>query len=185
MDMYMPMVDGYEATQKIRELEEKHNAHNAPTSVSSRSPTKIIALTASVSVEKKQKSLSAGCDDFVSKPFRLEELLEVLSKHLDLQFPEDEAEAGSSRYPQGFVPHSTIPEPNYKVDAAALAVMPVEWIAQLHFTAAQGSDVGSLKLIAQIPPEYTSLIKALNNLVEQYQFDQLVALTQSKSSENL
>ncbi|MCY7285608.1 MAG: response regulator [Cyanobacteria bacterium CAN_BIN43] len=177
MDMYMPIVDGYEATQKIRELEEKHNAHNAPTSVSSRSLTKIIALTASVSVEKRQKSLSAGCDDFVSKPFRLEELLEVLSKHLDLQFSKDTTSA--------IAPPSMAPEPNYKVDAAALAVMPVEWIAQLHFTAAQGSDVGSLKLIAQIPPEYTSLIKALNNLVEQYQFDQLVALTQSKSLENL
>jgi PAS domain S-box-containing protein len=181
MDMYMPVVDGYEATQKIRELE-KDNTHTA---VFSRSPTKIIALTASVFVEKRQESLSAGCDDFVNKPFRLEELLEVLSKHLDLQFPEDTTTPRSSRNPQGVAPSLITPEPNYKLNAAALAIMPVEWIAQLRFTAAQGSDVSSLKLIAQIPPEYTSLIKALNNLVEQYQFDQLVALTHPNSLENL
>ncbi|MBW4517486.1 MAG: GAF domain-containing protein [Timaviella obliquedivisa GSE-PSE-MK23-08B] len=176
MDMYMPIVDGYQATQKIRELEEKHNTHHSPGALSFRPPTKIIALTASVFEEQRQESLSAGCDDFVSKPFRLEEVLEVLSKHLNAQFPE--------AAPGVIAPHLTLPEPSYHLDAIALTVMPPAWVAQMRFTAAQGSDVESLKLIAQIPPEHTSLITGLKNLVEKYQFDQLVTLTQSTHLEN-
>ncbi|WP_371357375.1 ATP-binding protein, partial [Hydrocoleum sp. CS-953] len=57
MDMRMPVMDGYEATQHIKGTT-KGNA------------TAIIALTASVLEEQKAIILSAGCDDFVRKPFR-------------------------------------------------------------------------------------------------------------------
>ena len=184
MDMHMPILDGYEATQKIRQLEQRRNTLQPPSSLLSHSSTKIIALTASVFTEQRQESLTAGCDDFVSKPFRLEELLDVLSKHLNVQYFNEAVKAGSSRYPQGVAPHLTPPEPHYKLEAIALSIMPAAWIAQLRFAAAQGSDVESLKLIAQIPTEHTSLIKALNNLVEKYQFDRLVTLTQSTHFEN-
>ncbi len=205
MDLHMPIVDGYEATQKIRELEQRPNTRYPPTSLLSRPPTKIVALTASVFTEQRQESLTAGCDDFISKPFRLEEVLDVLSRHLNVQYLEeaidheaidheatddeatdDEAiEAGSSRYPQGVVSHLTLPEPHYRLEAIALTIMPVAWIAQLRFAAAQGSDFECFKLIAQIPLEHTSLIKALNNRVEKYQFDQLMTLTESIYLENL
>jgi len=182
MDMHMPILDGYKATQKIRELEQRckdEEDEDTPLPIAphpaihlQRHPsTKIIALTASVFTEQRQESLTAGCDDFVRKPFRRKDLLEVLSKHLDVQYPDEVTEA--------IAPDLTPRKPNYSLDAIALSIMPAEWIAQLHFTAAQGSDVESLKLIAQIPPEQTFLIKALNNLVEKYQFDQLIILTQS------
>lgn len=60
--------------------------------------------------------------------------------------------------------------------------MPAEWIAQLHYAAAQGNDTESLKLIAQIPSEQASLTAALSRLVETYQFDQLMELTQPTHS---
>jgi PAS domain S-box-containing protein len=190
MDMHMPILNGYQATQKIRELEQSREhrededkmpghknvrdnpsliTHHPPTHLLSHPSTKIIALTASTFVEQRQESLTAGCDDFVSKPFRREELLEVLFRHLDAQYLYKDV---------GTIAPLTPREPNYRLDAATLAIMPAEWIAQLHFTAAQGNDVESLKLIAQIPPEQTSLIKALNKLVENYQFDRLIMLTQ-------
>jgi len=165
MDMHMPIVNGYEATRRIRELEQTRK-EDLPF-------TRIIALTASAFVEQRQASITAGCDDFVSKPFRQEELLKVLSQHLDGQYL-DEAVAieANSRIS---TPHA----PNYILDQAALTVMPPEWIAQLRFAAAQGNDANGLKLIAQIPPEHSSLIKALTNLVEKYQFDRLITLIQS------
>jgi len=97
----------------------------------------------------------------------------VLSQHLDGQYL-DEAVAieANSRIS---TPHA----PNYILDQAALTVMPPEWIAQLRFAAAQGNDANGLKLIAQIPPEHSSLIKALTDLVEKYQFDRLITLIQS------
>lgn len=191
MDMHMPILNGYRATQKIRELEQSREqgeaedtrmprpknvgnnpplvTHHPPTDLLSHPSTKIIALTASTFAEQRQESLTAGCDDFISKPFRREELLDVLFRHLDAQYLYKAV---------GTIAPLTPREPTYRFDAATLTIMPAEWIAQLHFTAAQGNDVESLKLIAQIPPERTSLIKALNKLVENYQFDRLIMLTQ-------
>ncbi|NND33324.1 MAG: PAS domain S-box protein [Saprospiraceae bacterium] len=67
MDIQMPVMDGYEASEKIRNLENP-KCRNIP----------IIALTASAEIEIQQKVKKAGMNDFVSKPFdpvRLQKLL--------------------------------------------------------------------------------------------------------------
>ncbi|MEA5551396.1 response regulator [Anabaena cylindrica UHCC 0172] len=79
MDMHMPIIDGYQATRQIRQLEQELETEQSLT------PTKIIALTASAFTEQRQESLDAGCDDFVSKPFRQAEILETLSQYLQIQ----------------------------------------------------------------------------------------------------
>jgi len=66
MDIQMPVMDGYEATQKIREFNKV---------------VPIIALTASALLEKKEKTRMEGMDDFISKPFRPDELYRVLMKY--------------------------------------------------------------------------------------------------------
>ncbi|RYG06315.1 MAG: hybrid sensor histidine kinase/response regulator [Chitinophagaceae bacterium] len=63
MDIQMPEMDGYEATEAIRAL----NGHKYQT-------LPIIALTASASIEDKGNVLSAGMNDFVTKPFIPDEL---------------------------------------------------------------------------------------------------------------
>lgn len=55
MDCFMPVMDGYEATRRIRDFETHNN----------REPEPIIALTADVSTEIKTKCESAGMDDFL------------------------------------------------------------------------------------------------------------------------
>ncbi|MBD2388375.1 GAF domain-containing protein [Cylindrospermum sp. FACHB-282] len=173
MDMQMPILDGYQAARQIRNLEQKLAAGEIYT------PTKIIALTASAFADQRQESLDAGCDDFVSKPFRWEEILEALAKHLGVQY------LYAATPSEAIVPNSLLHQPDYVLDGAALAIMPADWIAQLHFAVAQGNDASSLNLIAQIPPEHTSLIEALTKLIETYQFDQLIALTQPTPSEEV
>lgn len=75
MDMQMPVVNGWEATRQIRQKIQDTNA----------SPTTIVALTANAFAKDRELSLSAGCDDFVSKPFRRDELLDKLSHYLGVR----------------------------------------------------------------------------------------------------
>ncbi|NOR79893.1 MAG: transporter substrate-binding domain-containing protein [Methyloprofundus sp.] len=70
MDCRMPIMDGYQATKLIRELE--LDAH-----------TPIIALTANSGVEDRQHCLDAGMDEVITKPFQKELLIESLTKWLD------------------------------------------------------------------------------------------------------
>ena len=64
MDVSMPNMNGYEATQKIRELEKQNGQDRTP----------IIAITAHTLKGDKEKCLEAGMDDYVSKPISIESL---------------------------------------------------------------------------------------------------------------
>jgi ammonium transporter len=69
MDIRMPVMNGLEATQAIKEIPELKNIP-------------IIALTASAGEEEKERCLAAGCVEHVSKPIQSEELFQVLGRYL-------------------------------------------------------------------------------------------------------
>ena len=71
MDIQMPIMDGYTATQKIRRLEDPAKA-NIP----------IIAMTANAFAEDRQKALDAGMNDHVAKPIDMNKLIPTLLKYL-------------------------------------------------------------------------------------------------------
>jgi signal transduction histidine kinase/DNA-binding response OmpR family regulator len=73
MDMEMPVMDGYAATRAIREWEHEQR----------RPPTPIIALSAYALKEEIQKSLNAGCTDYLPKPIKKARLLEAIRLHAD------------------------------------------------------------------------------------------------------
>ena len=66
MDVQMPVMNGYEATQKIRELQTTH--------------IPIIALTAGTVIGEKEKCMESGMDDYASKPIVKHTLEEIISK---------------------------------------------------------------------------------------------------------
>jgi DNA-binding response OmpR family regulator len=72
MDLRMPVMDGYEATRRIKAEEGGQQ-------------TIIVALTASAFEEDRQV-LEIGCDDFVRKPFHQTVLFETLARHLDMRY---------------------------------------------------------------------------------------------------
>ena len=71
MDIQMPVMDGYEATQKIRMLQNKKLA-NIP----------IIAMTANAFDEDKQHTFEAGMNAFTEKPIVVERLFHSMKDHL-------------------------------------------------------------------------------------------------------
>jgi len=74
MDVQMPEMDGFEATQFIRENEEKQGAFKAPHHI-------IVAMTANVMQGDAELCLATGMDDYIAKPISLDGIFEILNKY--------------------------------------------------------------------------------------------------------
>ena len=72
MDCQMPVLDGVETTRRLRAHEDSIGSPNVP----------VIALTANAMPQDRRRCAAAGMDDHLAKPFRQEELLAVLVRHL-------------------------------------------------------------------------------------------------------
>ncbi|TKB25518.1 response regulator [Desulfopila sp. IMCC35006] len=71
MDCQMPVMDGFQATRKIRELEIRaNNTMHIP----------IIALTANALLGDRERCLEAGMNDYLSKPFQLDQLASIIGR---------------------------------------------------------------------------------------------------------
>jgi signal transduction histidine kinase/DNA-binding response OmpR family regulator len=71
MDCHMPVMDGYESTAAIRKLEQSKDRK-----------TPIVAMTANAMEGDRERCLSRGMDDYLSKPVRLESLRECIDRWL-------------------------------------------------------------------------------------------------------
>ncbi|MDX2027787.1 MAG: response regulator, partial [Alphaproteobacteria bacterium] len=69
MDCQMPEMDGFEATRRIRQAELQNGKH-----------TTIVALTADAMTGEREKCLHAGMDDYLNKPFKPEQIADMLNK---------------------------------------------------------------------------------------------------------
>ncbi|MCA1990617.1 MAG: response regulator [Coleofasciculus sp. S288] len=159
MDMRMPVMDGYEATKRIK----AHIKGQA---------TVIIAITASVFDDKRAVVMSAGCDDFVRKPFRESVLLEKIAAHLGVQYVYEDSPQLTSLRSRASIEVQT---------KEALAVMPPSWISQLYLAAVCGDYEQMLTLLDQIPETQSAIKSALADLVNNFRFDLIIDLTQDFS----
>lgn len=160
MDMRMPVMDGYEATQQIK----SHLKGQA---------TAIVALTASAFNEERQAILSAGCDDFMNKPFREEVLLDKIAQHLGVCYI----------YEENSLPRKPPQIDRCEIESdcsleAGLAQMPPDWIAELHQAALKCRDDAILKLVEMIPESYSELANCLEDWANNFLFDRILELTQ-------
>jgi len=67
MDMQMPVVNGYDATQQIKAMGIR---------------TPVIAVTAHAMKGDEQKCFDAGCDDYIAKPIDRKKMEQIISEHL-------------------------------------------------------------------------------------------------------
>ncbi|MBD2690282.1 MASE1 domain-containing protein [Anabaena catenula] len=160
MDMRMPVMDGYEATKYIKSTT-KGNA------------TAVIALTASVLEEEKAIVLSAGCDDFLRKPFAEHTIFDALAKHLGVKYIFAETHSANLEH---------IEEKSLTSDS--LTCMEQEWINQLYEAALEANTNLVMELIKEIPKTETFLIQSLTKLARQFEFEKLVDLAEPLISNN-
>lgn len=148
MDVRMPVMDGLEATRRIR-------------ADAALAATKVVAVTASVFQEARQQIMSAGFDDLIAKPLRIEELFEQLGRHLDVQFTTQQpppiangASAGAGA-PEGGAPAALSPELARQTaqrvrdaleigDFTALGALAIELASSGGAAGVVGRDIGRL-----------------------------------------
>ena len=163
MDMQMPVMSGYKAAQHIK------------ASLKGQS-TVIIALTASAFEEQRAEILNSGCDDFVGKPFRLEDIFEKLAEYLDVKylFNDNEQEEMTITLADkpSFFPEVVLTKKSFKM-------MSEEWTEAVGLHAAQGDDMRLLKLVEQIPSEYGLIASSMTRLIENFNFEKIVNLMQT------
>ena len=73
MDIMLPEMNGYDITIEIRKFEKLNEVKN---------PVTIIALTANTYENDKEKCLSVGMDDYISKPFSAQQLIKTIEKYI-------------------------------------------------------------------------------------------------------
>lgn len=167
MDIRMTGMTGEEAMQQIRSLEPKDQK-----------PIPIIALTAQAYQEDRDRALAAGFTDFVIKPFRVADIFQQLATHLGVQYQyadSDQADMDGD-YDSTSKRQSIQPED--------LKVMPSEWLSALHKAALNCSSQEVEDLIVQIPAHHKTLVELLQELVDNYDFEIIMHLSQASSNDH-
>jgi PAS domain S-box-containing protein len=158
MDIRMPVMDGLEAARRIK-----------ATGAGSR--TKIVALTAHALEEEKKPILAAGCDDVVRKPYREQELFEVMARHLDLKYVYEKKRGQIS--PVGL---------KAVIRPEQWAALPLELLTQLHQAAVELDTTRTLALIERVTALDASIGSLLNDLARRLDYPHLLRLLESETT---
>lgn len=154
MDMRMPVLDGYEATRQIK-LTTKGQA------------TAIIALTASVLEEEKAVILSAGCDNFLRKPFREAEIFEMIAQHLGVSYIYEQKEPNQ---------HQTILEKDNTSDVTTIASLPTDLLVDLKQALSYVDLINLRQIIEKIRLIDQDLAQSIESDIEQFNYEKILWL---------
>ncbi|MEG4986328.1 response regulator [Microcoleus sp. BR0-C5] len=154
MDMRMPVMDGYEATQHIKGTIKGQ-------------ATAIIALTASVLEEERAVILSAGCDAFMRKPFREADIFDAMHKQIGVRYIYEDA--GQTNF-------SAIKEGDGAMTATDFVKLPDSLVADLKL-AILNADMDLIDtLIEQIRLKDAVTAGAIANCIENFEYDKVLKL---------
>lgn len=155
MDLVMPVMDGFEATRRLRTLPELKDVV-------------VIAISASVFNFDRQQSQQVGCDDFLPKPIREMELLEKLRLHLGLEWIYEETTNDSSDQKE-------IPPPS-QISQSQFMVPPAAEIAALLDMARRGDLRGLAKRVTQLKeldPQWIPFATHVHQLAKEFKGKQI------------
>ena len=161
MDMQMPVMNGYEATRKIK-------AHPLG------KQTVIVALTASAFEEERKTILGAGCDDFMRKPFEAKILFAKMEELLGVRYIYEEpvdAKLENESEISGVTSNQSL--------ESQLGQMPVEWVQKIYDAAHECCDDKIIQLIEEMPREFATAAQNLTTLVHDFLFDDIIELAKS------
>lgn len=158
LDMIMPGMDGFAVLEHIRAT----NGQDA---------APVVAVTASVLSSEKERVLAAGAVAFLKKPFKAEELFELVRRHLGVDFEEaDTAEQTADQQSR----------PRPAVTPEQLSRLPAEILSSLR-SAALSLDVEGLReALGRLGPDHADVARGLLELVDEFRFEELHALLQDR-----
>ena len=157
MDVHMPVMDGLEATRRI-----KADPRGKETA--------IVVLTASALDEDRGAVTQSGADDFIAKPCREDELLEKIGVLLNLAYDYEEISQAEDK-PSGMA-----------ALGAALAQLPIELVEELRNATSIGNKKLLDKLILRVPATGDArAARSLQELADKYQYDDLTRLLEEAS----
>jgi len=161
MDMRMPVLNGYEATRQL-----KARARAAGCMVA------IVALTASAVEEDRQVILEAGCDAFVRKPFREDEIFETLAQQLGVRLVYEEIDAPPTGRKGGFGSDEAV----LQALRGLTGRLPAGWAADLHgaVTRLDAEQMG--EYIEMVRPLEPRLADQLQYWVQQFAYEKILHL---------
>ncbi|MGK7933199.1 MAG: PAS domain S-box protein [Microcystaceae cyanobacterium] len=154
MDMRMPVMDGYETTQRIKKTAQGQ-------------ATAIIALTASAFAEERQGVLSAGCDDFMRKPFREEILWQKMAKYLGVKY---QYETSVEKFPPTLQSKSD----NLPQLQQQLQQMSEQWQSKVRQAALECRDDQIMELLDELPADLLEVKQKLQEWGGNYLFDKII-----------
>jgi two-component system, sensor histidine kinase and response regulator len=162
MDMQMPVMDGYEATKRIK-------AHPLG------KKTAIVALTASAFEEERKTILAAGCDDFMRKPFEAKILFAKMEELLGLRYIyEEEDKLNSEKITEfkgefkGLINEQSI--------ESQLNKIPKQWLQSIFNAASECCDEKIIQLMEEMPREFNLAAQHLTDLANDFLFEEIINL---------
>jgi CheY-like chemotaxis protein len=154
MDMRMPVMDGHEATRRIKATAEGQQ-------------TVIVAVSACVLSDEQTALHAAACDDFVRKPYRESEIVACLVKHLGVRMVYADAPTAQAAAPPAF----------------DLTGLPAAWMQQVRRAAVAADAAHLLRLAAEVEREWPTVTSALCAAVEDFNYNIiLTAIDQSRET---
>jgi two-component system sensor histidine kinase ChiS len=173
MDMRMPVMDGYEATRRIK-------------GTTKGQATVIIALTASALEEDRAIILSEGSDGYIRKPFREDELFEALETHLGVQFIREEPVAVGSRSREADDELEGAPQEitGYRELVAKVADLPSSLREELQQATILGDLNLILTLLAKIQSSDNEVFETLSIFAQNFDHDKILKLLKLAKAED-
>ncbi|EDX86013.1 PAS fold family [Synechococcus sp. PCC 7335] len=170
MDLYMPRMDGYAATQQIR-------AEQAAIELTF--PPAIIALSASVIDHFRSDLVSFGFDDYVSKPFQINVILEKIAEHTGALY--EYADDNSSDIDTDTSPKMVLPIEPEQIAAlrSQLLAQPEAWQVDFHHAVLGAREHKIEQLIEQLSAK--NVADSLRTCLGQLRFDLLQQLIEPLS----
>ncbi|MDD1621588.1 MAG: MEDS domain-containing protein [Methylococcaceae bacterium] len=157
MDRRMPVMDGVEASRRIRCLPDGQTV-------------KIVAVTASVFKDQQQEMLDAGMNDFIRKPYRLDEIYECLARQLDLKY----------RYQSDFQAENAA---SVKLTVEMLGELPAALRQELRYTLESLDGERIAQAIRQVGKINAPLGLALSRLADNFDYPSILAALDSTGVE--
>lgn len=160
-DLLMPELDGFEFTRRVKQSVEF-------------SQIPVIVATACVFEQDQSRSIAAGCNDFLTKPIRNEQLLEVIQRHLGLEWCYDSESPAISLLDQEFAAIPATP-------LHQQCTLSVEHANELHQLAMMGDIeevLAKINLLEQ-DEQLIPLVQQVRYLAEQFRIDDICSLIQT------